>query len=336
MLNKIGLIGGGNIGGVLAQECVARKLARTVAFVDPAPFVNPNDPPEKQASAEKQSIAKGKALDIAEGTPIIGSDVRLEAAKDYSVLKGADLVISTAGVPRKARPDGTFPSREELLSINLNIAKQVAEGIKEYCPDAIVINVANPLDAIVFTINEVLRPQKGKLMGMAGVLDSARYCYFVAEAANVSVENVNALVLGGHGDTMVPVRSSCQIAGINVDKFLDNETLAAIETRTRKAGGEVVGLLGIGSAFVSPAWAALEMAEAIIYDKRKILAVCAQLEGQYGCDGLFVGVPAILGKNGIEEILELDLTDEEKTALDKSIAAVQKTCDDAADMLKKM
>jgi malate dehydrogenase len=158
----------------------------------------------------------------------------------------------------------------------------------------------------------------------------------VAEAANVSVENVYAMVLGGHGDTMVPVRSSCTIAGIPVSKFLDEETLAAIEARTRKAGGEVVGLLGFGSAFVSPAWAALEMAECIIFDKRKILPVCAKLEGEYGVDGLFVGVPAMLGKNGVEEVIELDLTDEEKAAFEHSAGAVRKTCDEADELLAKL
>ncbi len=336
MLNKIGIIGGGFIGGVLVQEVVKRRLARYVGFTDPAPFVNPNDPPEKQAVAEKQSVAKGKALDISEGLPIIRRDVTIEAAKDYSVLEGAELVISTAGVPRKARPDGTFPSREELLTTNLRITRMVAQGIKTYCPDAIVINVANPLDAIVYTLNKELNPPKNKLMGMAGVLDSTRYRYFVAQAANVSVEDVNALVLGGHGDTMVPIRSSCQIAGIPVTKFIDEETLDAIEARTRKAGGEIVGLLGFGSAFASPAWAALEMAEAIIYDKRKILACSAYCEGEYGIDGLFVGVPVILGKNGVEKVLEIDLTDDERAALEKSIAAVKKTSDEAEALLKKI
>jgi len=171
---------------------------------------------------------------------------------------------------------------------------------------------------------------------MAGVLDSGRYCYFVAQAANVSVENVNAMVLGGHGDTMVPVRSSCLIGGIPVEKFLDAETLAAIETRTRKAGGEVVGLLGFGSAFVSPAISALEMAEAIIYDKRKIMPVCAKLEGEYGCDGIFVGVPGIIGKNGVEKVIELDLTDEEKAAFEHSVGAVRKTCDEVDGMLMSL
>ena len=336
MLNKIGIIGGGAIGGVLLQEVVTRRLARNIGFVDPAPMTDPNDPPERQEVSNKQSLARGKALDIVEGLPIISRDVVVKAAKDYSVLEGADMVISTAGVPRKARPDGSFPSREELLTTNLRISKLVASAIKQYAPNAIIINVANPLDAIVYTLDKVLDPPKNKLMGMAGVLDSTRYRYFVAEAAGVSVENVTALVLGGHGPTMVPVRSTCRIAGIPVDKFLDEETLAAIETRTRKAGGEVVGLLGIGSAFVSPAWSALEMAEAIIFDQRKIVAASAYLTGQYGLEGLYVGVPVILGKNGIEKVVEVDLTPAEMEALKASAAVVRKTCDEADGLLASL
>jgi len=336
MLKKIGLIGGGYIGGVLTQEIAQRGLAREVGLSDPAPMPNPDDPAERQEVAAKQSVAKGKALDIFEGLPTIGRDIRCVGSKDYSCLEGSELIINTAGVPRKARPDGTFPSREELLTINLKVTNKVAEGIQKYCPDAIIISVANPLDAIVYTLDKRLNPAKNKLFGMAGQLDSGRYCSFVAEAANVSMENVNALVLGGHGDTMVPVRSSCTIAGIPVLKFLDEQTLEAIETRTRKAGGEVVGLLGFGSAFVSPAWAALEMAEAIIFDKRKILPVCAKLEGEYGVNGMFVGVPAILGKNGMEEVIQLDLTDDEKKAFEHSAGAVRKTCDEVDEMLKTL
>jgi len=336
MLKKIGVIGGGYIGGVLTQEIAQRRLAREVGLVDPAPMPNPNDPPERQEVIKKQSVSIGKTLDIAEGLPEIRRDIKLVGSKDYSALEGAELVINTAGVPRKARPDGTFPSREELLTINLKVTAQVADAIKANCPNATIINIANPLDAIVFALYRKLLPPKNKLLGMAGVLDSGRYCYFVAEAAGVSVENVNAMVLGGHGDDMVPVRSSCQIAGIPVEKFLSADTLAKIEARTRKAGGEVVGLLGFGSAFVSPAWAALEMAEAIIFDKRKIMPVCALLEGEYGYNGLFVGVPAILGKNGVEKVIELDLTADEKAALDKSVAGVKKTCDEAAAMLAKI
>ena len=336
MLNKIGVIGGGFIGGVLVQEIAQRRLAREVGLTDPAPFVNPDDPAEKQAIANKQSVSRGKALDIAEGLPTLRSDVKVYGSKDYSAIEGAELIINTAGVPRKAKPDGTFPTREELLAINLKVTNQVADGIKQNCPDATIISIANPLDAIVYTLNKRLAPAKNKLMGMAGVLDSGRYCYFVAEAANVSVENVSAMVLGGHGDTMVPVRSSCLIAGIPVSKFLDEETLQAIEARTRKAGGEIVGLLGFGSAFASPAWSALEMAEAIIYDKRKIMPVCACLEGEYGQDGMFVGVPGIIGKNGVEKVIELDLTDEEQQAFEHSASVVRKTCDEVDELLKNL
>ena len=311
MLKKIALIGGGNIGGVLAQELFRRGLAATVALVD----------------VKGPDVAKGKCLDIAEGTPIIGSDVKYVAGKSYDVIKDADLVINTAGVPRTVRPDGTYPSREELLTTNLQITDAVAGAIREFCPDAIIISIANPLDAIVYRLYQKLSPPKHKLMGMAGALDSARYRYFVAEAAGVSVDNVEAMVLGGHGDDMVPIRSCCRVAGLPVEQFVDEKTLAAIEARTRKAGGEIVGLIGV-SAFWSPAIAALEMVEAIVYDKRKIVPSCVLLEGEYGVKGLFVGVPVVLGKNGIEKIIEIDLTDAEKAAFAKSIAAVQKTTDE--------
>lgn len=311
MLKKIGLIGGGNIGGVLAQEIFQRKLARTIALVD----------------VKGPDLAKGKCLDIAEAAPIVGSDVRFEAGKTYDVLKDADLIVNTAGVPRTVRPDGTFPSREELLAVNLQITDAVAAAIQQYCPKAIVISIANPLDAIVFRLYQKLSPPKHMLFGMAGALDSARYRYFVAQAAGVSVENVEALVLGGHGDDMVPVRSCCRVAGMPVEKFLDEATLSAIEARTRKAGGEVVGLIGV-SAFWSPAIAAIEMVEAVVYDTKKIIASCVLLEGEYGVSGLFVGVPVVLGKNGIEKIIEVDLNDAEKAAFAKSIAAVKKTTDE--------
>ena len=311
MLKKIALIGGGNIGGVLAQELFRRKLAATVALVD----------------VKGPDVARGKCLDIAEGTPIIASDVKYVAGKTYDVIEGAELVINTAGVPRTVRPDGTYPSREELLATNLQITDTVAAAIKQHCPDAIVVSIANPLDAIVFRLYQKLSPPKHTLMGMAGALDSARYRYFVADAAGVSVENVEAMVLGGHGDDMVPIRSCCRVAGMPVEKFVDEKTLAAIETRTRKAGGEIVGLIGV-SAFWSPAIAALEMVEAIVYDTRKIIASCVLLEGEYGVNGLFVGVPVVLGKHGIEKIIEVDLTEAEKTAFAKSVAAVKKTSDE--------
>lgn len=310
MLDKIGVIGGGNIGGVLLQEISRRRLARRAGLVD----IMPPD------------LAQGKCLDIAEGSPVLGFDVDLEGSKGYEALAGCQIVINTAGVPRKPKPDGTLPSREELLATNLKITDQVGAGIKQHCPAALVISIANPLDAIVYRLNQVLAPVRGRLMGMAGVLDTARYRYFVAQAAGVSVENVEALVLGGHGDDMVPIRSACRIAGLPVELFLDAGTLEAIETRTRGAGGEVVKLLGSGSAFVSPAWSALEMAEAIIFDKKKIMPASVLLEGEFGVRGLFVGVPALLGKNGVEKVVEFPLTPAEKEALKRSVGVVEKTC----------
>ena len=316
MLNKIGLIGGGNIGGVLMQEVVKRQLAREVAMVD----------------IKEPDLAKGKALDIAEGSATIGADVRCVGGKEYDVIEGADLVINTAGVPRTTRPDGSIPTREELLATNLKITDSVSEGIKKNCPNATIISVANPLDAIVYKLYLNLKLPKNKLIGMAGALDSARYRHFVAWEAQVSVENVTAMVLGGHGDSMLPIRSACRIAGMPVEEFVSAEKLEAIETRTRKAGGEVVKLLGSGSAFVSPAWGALEMVESIVFDKRKIIPSCVLLTGEYGVDGLFIGVPVMLGKNGVEKIIEMDLTDAEKEAFKNSVAAVQKTVDEVNAM----
>ncbi len=319
MLNKIAVIGGGNIGGVLALEIAHRRLARNVAVVD----------------IKEPDLAKGKALDISEGTPIVASDVKLEGSKEYDVIEGADLVINTAGIPRTTRPDGTLPSREELLSTNLRITDAVSAGIQKYCPQAMIISIANPLDAIVYRLHMNLKPPRQRLIGMAGVLDSARYRYFVAQAAGVSVENVEALVLGGHGDNMIPVRSACRIAGMPVEKFVSAEKLDEIEARTRKAGGEVVKLLGVGSAFVSPAWSALEMAEAIIFDKKKIMAVSALLQGEYGVKDLFVGVPVILGADGMEKIIEMDLTESERAAFEKSVESVRKTANEVIEMTNK-
>ena len=316
MLGKIAVIGTGNIGAVLVQELGRRKLAKTVAAVD----------------VKEPDVAKGKCLDVAEGSPIIGSDVEFVGSKSFDVLAGADMVLNTAGVPRSKRPDGTIPTREELLTVNLQITDNVAGAVKEYCPDAMVISIANPLDAIVYRLYQQLKPSKAKLVGMAGQLDSSRYRYFVAKAAGVSVENVEAVVLGGHGDTMVPIRSACRIAGLPVELFLDEATLTAIETRTRKAGGEVVGLLGSGSAFVSPAWATLEMAEAIIFDKKKIIPACAYLEGEFGVNGLFVGVPVLFGAGGCEKVITFPLTDKEKANLQVSIDEVQKTVDEVKKM----
>ncbi len=310
MINKIGIVGGGNIGGVCVSEIVHRGLAREVALVD----------------VKEPDFAAGKALDIAEATPVYGKDVRVIGSKTYEILEGADFVINTAGVPRAMRPDGTFPSREELLAINLKITDFVAAGIKKYAPNAFIISIANPLDAIVYRLFKKGGFKANKIMGMAGVLDSARYKYFVAQEAGVSVENIEAVVLGGHGDTMVPIRSACRIYGLPVEQFVSKSKLAQIEKRTRGAGGEVVKLLGSGSAFVSPAVSALEMIEAIAFDKKKIVPVAAYLDGEYTVKKLFLGVPVLLGKDGIEKIIKIKLTPDEKKALRVSINAVKKTC----------
>ncbi|MBU1627752.1 malate dehydrogenase [bacterium] len=320
MLGKIGIVGGGNIGGVLVQEIARRNLAREIGLVDPVP-------PE---------FAKGKCLDIAEGTPIIRNDIKFCAGKGFDVLEGSEILINTAGVPRKPKPDGTIPTREELLTTNLKITKTVSEGIAKYCPDATIISIANPLDAIVYTLYKTLKSPKNKIMGQSGALDSSRYRYFCAIEAGVSVENVEAMVLGGHGDTMVPIRSCCRIAGMPIEKFIPEDKLSAIEARTRNAGAEVVKMLGVGSAFVSPAWGSLEMVEAIAYDKKKIMPVCALLEGEYDTKGLFVGIPVVLGKNGVEKIIEVDMTNAEKEAFKKSTNAVQKTFDEVDQMLKTL
>ncbi len=318
MVNKIGLVGGGQIGGVLLAEIVERRLAREVGLVDIKP----------------PALAEGKCLDVIEGSPVIRTDVNYVASKDFSALKGAQYVINTAGVPRTKRPDGSMPTREELLTINLTITDAVAKGIKRYCPKATIISIANPLDAIVFRLSQQLDTPKNKLFGMAGVLDSARYRYFVAKEAGVSVENVEAMVLGGHGDTMVPIRSCCRVAGMPVEQFVKAGALNKIEARTRKAGGEVVGLLGSGSAFVSPAWSALEMLECILFDKKKIIPVCALLEGEYGVKGLYVGVPCVVGKDGIEKIIKVKMTPAEKKLFKHSVGAVRNTCNEVKKLTR--
>ena len=266
----------------------------------------------------------------------------MAADDEFPLIKDCSICVNIVGpgtvgcnAHHMWRVDNTDPASTSLgLVTGRKLVDQFHRGLKKYCPDAIIVSIANPLDAIVYRLYQQLNPAKNKLMGMAGALDSSRYRYFVAQAAGVSVDNVEALVLGGHGDTMVPVRSCCRIGGMPVEKFVDNETLNAIEDRTRKAGGEVVKLLGVGSAFVSPAWAALEMVDAIAYDRKKIMPVCAKLEGEYGVKDLFLGVPAILGKTGMEKVIEADLTADEKAALEHSVGAVRKTCDEVENLSK--
>ena len=300
MRTKIALIGGGNIGGVLAEQIVARELGDVVLF------------------DVIEGMPQGKALDIAEGAPLFGSDARVVGANDYRDIAGAKLVIVTAGLARKPGM-----SRDDLLAKNLEIMKSVAQGVKQHAPDAHVIVISNPLDAMVYTFKKISGFPKNRVVGMAGVLDSARFRAFVAWQLGVSVKDVTALVLGGHGDTMVPLPRYCQVAGIPVTQLLSADKLHAIGERTKGAGGEVVALLKTGSAFVSPALSALEMAESILRDQKRVLACACYLEGEYGVEGLYVGVPCVLGAQGVERVLEVELDAEERKLFDASVEHVR-------------
>jgi malate dehydrogenase len=300
MRNKIALIGGGNIGGVLAEQIAYRELGDVVIF------------------DVVEGLPQGKALDMAEGAPIMGSDAKISGTNSYEDIAGADLVIITAGLARKPGM-----SRDDLLNTNLKIMTQVAEGVRDHAPDAYVIVVSNPLDAMVYTFKQISGFPKNRVVGMAGVLDSTRFRSFVAWELDVSVEDVTALVLGGHGDTMVPLVGYCTVAGIPVDRLLPAETIKAIVKRTKGAGGEVVGLLKTGSAFVSPAIAAIEMAESILLDKKRVLACACLCEGEYGVNGLYVGVPCVLGAGGVEKIIEAELNAEEQKMFDDSVEHVR-------------
>jgi len=266
-----------------------------------------------------EGLPQGKALDIAEGAPLFGADAKVAGANDYQGIAGANLVIITAGLARKPGM-----SRDDLLKTNLAIMKQVAEGVKQHAPSAIVIVVSNPLDAMVYTFKQVSGFPKNRVVGMAGVLDSARFRAFVAWELGVSVQDVTALVLGGHGDTMVPLTRYCTVAGIPVTKLLPQAKIDAIVLRTKNAGGEVVNLLKTGSAFVSPAASAIEMAESILKDKKRVLACACLCEGEYGVKGLYLGVPCILGAGGVEKILELELDADERKLFDASVDHVRK------------
>jgi malate dehydrogenase len=297
---KIALIGGGNIGGVLAEQIAYRELGDVVLF------------------DVVEGLPQGKALDMGEGAPLAGSDARIHGTNAYEDIAGADLVIITAGLARKPGM-----SRDDLLKTNLAIMKQVANGVKQNAPDATVIVISNPLDAMVYTFKEISGFPKNRVVGMAGVLDSTRFRSFVAWELGVSVEDVTALVLGGHGDTMVPLVRYCTVAGIPVTKLLSKEKIDAIVERTKGAGGEVVGLLKTGSAFVSPAFSATEMAEAILKDKKRVLACACLLEGEYGVKGLYVGVPCVLGAGGVERVIEVEMDAQERKQFDASVEHVR-------------
>jgi malate dehydrogenase len=298
--NKIALIGGGNIGGVLAQEAAYRELGDVVIF------------------DVVEGLPQGKALDMAEGAPVLGAAASITGTNDSADIAGADVVIITAGLARKPGM-----SRDDLLNTNLGIMKQVAQGVRDHAPDAFVIVISNPLDAMVYTFKEISGFPKNRVIGMAGVLDSSRFRAFVAWELGVSVEDVTALVLGGHGDTMVPLIRYCTVAGIPVEQLISKERLEAIVERTKGAGGEVVGLLKTGSAFVSPALSAISMAESYLRDKKRVLACACLLEGEYGVDGLYVGVPCVIGGGGLEKVLEVDMTADERKLFDASVEHVR-------------
>ncbi|TMB23243.1 MAG: malate dehydrogenase [Deltaproteobacteria bacterium] len=297
---KIALVGGGMIGGTLAHLCALKGLGDVVLF------------------DVIEGLPQGKALDLLEAGPIEGYDVHLRGTNDYADVRGADVCIVTAGVPRKPGM-----SRDDLLGINAKIVGTVADNIKAYAPAAFVIVLTNPLDAMVTLMKERTGLPKERVVGMAGVLDSSRYRTFLAEALHVSVTSVQAMVLGGHGDDMVPVRSHTSVGGIPVASLLPADRLDAIEARTRQAGGEIVALLKTGSAFYSPASAALQMADAYLNDRKAILPCAAYLEGEYGLRGLYVGVPVQIGAGGIERVIEIALGDGERQALATSAAHVR-------------
>jgi malate dehydrogenase len=302
---KIALIGAGMIGGTLAHLAAMRELGDVVLF-DIA-----------------EGIPQGKALDIAEAAPVDGFDANLKGTNDYADIAGADVCIVTAGIPRKPGM-----SRDDLLGINLKVMKAVGEGIKQHAPGAFVICITNPLDAMVWALREFSGLPHNMVVGMAGVLDSARFRHFLAEEFGVSVEDVTAFVLGGHGDTMVPVVEYSTVAGIPIPDLIkmgwsSQEKIDAIVKRTRGGGGEIVGLLKTGSAFYAPATSAIMMAESFLKDKKRVLPAAAHLSGQYGIDDLYVGVPIVLGAGGVERVVEIELNDEAKQNFDKSVAAVK-------------
>src|SRR5262245_53102744 len=303
--NKIALIGAGNIGGELAALCARRELGDVVLFDIP----------------EKEGLAKGKALDLEQNGAVLGYDAKITGTANWDDVSGADVVIITAGVPRKPGM-----SRDDLLSINLKIIRNVAENLKAKAPGAFVIVVSNPLDAMVYELKRVTGFAGKMVVGMAGVLDSARFQLFLAREAGVAVKDVRAMVLGGHGDTMVPVTGYCTVDGIPVSQLIAADKLAAIVDRTRNGGGEIVKLMGT-SAYYAPASAAVTMAESYLKDLKRLVPCAAYLDGEYGYKDLYMGVPVVIGAGGVERVVTIQLTPDEKAMLEKSAAAVRELID---------
>ena len=317
--NKIAPIGSGMIGGTLAHIAAQKELGDVVLF-DIA-----------------EGLPEGKALDIAESSPVDGYDSGLKGTQDYKDIEGADVCIVTAGVARKPGM-----SRDDLVGINLKVMKSVGEGIKKYAPNALVICITNPLDAMVWALQKFSGLPTNKVVGMAGILDSARFRYFLAEEFNVSVESVTAFVLGGHGDTMVPLERYSTVAGIPLPDLVKmgwttQDRIDAIVDRTRKGGGEIVALLKTGSAYYAPAASAIQMAESYLKDKKVVAPCAAYLTGEYGLNDMYVGVPVVLGSDGVERVVEVQFTDDEKKMFDHSVDAVRElmeACQNIDDSLK--
>lgn len=302
---KVTVVGAGNVGATCATWIAVKELA-DVVLVDIA-----------------GEMAAGKALDLFEATPVLNVDVKLVGGSGYEATANSDVVVITAGVPRKKDPvTGQFPSRDELVKTNQNIVGGVAREVAKYSPNAVLIIVSNPLDAMCHVVYEESKFPAERVIGQAGSLDTARYKSFIAEALNVSVKDVHGLVLGGHGDTMVPLPRHTSVAGIPIRELIDEETLQSIIQRTRNGGGEIVKLIGV-SAWYAPAAGTVEMVEAVLKDQKRVIPSAVLLNGQYGYNGLFIGVPAVLGAGGVEKIIEMDLNDEEKGMLEISANAVR-------------
>jgi len=301
MVNKITVVGAGNVGATTAQRVAEKELAETVVLVDIV-----------------EGVPQGKGLDQWQSAPIEGFDSRVMGTNGYTETAESDLVIITAGIARKPGM-----SRDDLLNTNAGIVKQVSEEVKRTSPHAIIIVVSNPLDVMCYVAKEVTGFPRQRVLGMAGVLDTARYRAFLAEALDVSVRDIQAMVLGGHGDTMVPLITYTTVSGIPVTQLIDRSRLDAIVDRTRNGGAEIVKFLKTGSAYYAPSSGAVQMAEAIVHNQRRILPCAAWLEGEYGMSDLFLGVPCKLGRNGLERVIEVELTADERAALEKSAEAVR-------------
>ena len=315
--NKIALIGAGNIGGTLAHLAGLKELGDVVMF------------------DIIKGTPQGKSLDLAESSPVEGFDAKIVGANRYSLIKGSDVVIVTAGIPRKPGM-----SRDDLIGINTNVMLSVGQGIKENCPNAFVICITNPLDVMVGVLRDACGLPTNKVVGMAGVLDSARFRYFLAEEMKISVEDVTAFVLGGHGDSMVPSVRYSTVAGIPLTdlvkmKWISQKKLDEIVQRTRDGGAEIVGLLKTGSAYYAPASAAIQMADSYLKDKKRILPCAAYLNGPYGVKGIYVGVPVVIGAKGVEKVVEVKLDADEKKAFNASVRAVKKLVVASQTLIKK-